>query len=292
MSYALSEKTPEQIVADIMREKGIQQPKPEKKTRIADIINLSDFLPNAPKDVNPANVEITQEFEHCDKHGRFHVNVLGYDGHWRWMASGCPACAKEAATANLMRGKLDKLARCDIPPRFAKCSFDNYQVTTDAQRRALQVCRDYADRFPDMLENGTNLIMHGNAGTGKNHLATAIAKVALEQGYSVLRVKAQQYLDAYWAKAFDERESWVQQLARVDLLILDEVGRASKSDSANNAFFRLIDDRSEWVKPTLVLSNLNRDGLVEFLGSAAYDRLTMGGSQRIVFNWDSYRRFV
>jgi DNA replication protein DnaC len=53
--------------------------------------------------------------------------------------------------------------------------------------------------------------------------------------------------------------------------------------------FRLIDGRYEAMSPTLVITNQARAELVETLGEPAYDRLTEGGSQRLVFDWPSRR---
>ncbi|EFZ60170.1 hypothetical protein ECLT68_0804 [Escherichia coli LT-68] len=63
-----------------------------------------------------------------------------------------------------------------IALRFRDCEFDNYlEVNPDAARN-LAACRRYAENWPDMLENGTSLVMTGSCGTGKNHLAVAMAK--------------------------------------------------------------------------------------------------------------------
>lgn len=63
-----------------------------------------------------------------------------------------------------------------IALRFRDCEFDNYlEVNPDAARN-LAACRRYAENWPDMLENGTSLVMTGSCGTGKNHLAVSMAK--------------------------------------------------------------------------------------------------------------------
>ncbi len=54
-----------------------------------------------------------------------------------------------------------------IALRFRDCEFDNYlEVNPDAARN-LAACRRYAENWPDMLENGTSLVMTGSCGTGK-----------------------------------------------------------------------------------------------------------------------------
>src|SRR5262249_24881542 len=141
----------------------------------------------------------------------------------------------------------------------------------------------------EMRRRGACLVMCGSKGTGKNHLATAIMKRLRVDGFTVLRVKAAQYLDAFWAKGFDEREAWICDMTWVDLLMIDEIGRSSNAKAAEDALFRLLDGRSEAVMPTLITTNLDRAGLVEVLGEAMFDRLKEGGGRRLTLSWDSYR---
>lgn len=176
-----------------------------------------------------------------------------------------------------------------MPARFSDASFDNYACSSDEQRRVLAACRDYATNFAAYRRQGRGLILSGKVGTGKNHLATAIFKALVEQKFTALRVKASEFLEAFWAKEFNERDAWVRDVARVDLLMIDEVGRSSSGQNAQNVFFRLIDARYENSLPTLICTNLNRDELFAALGDAAYDRLTQGGTKRYTLNWESYR---
>lgn len=223
-----------------------------------------------------------RETADCPTHGAYLVR----SGSIRCMVAhnpgGCPDCLRTARAEGL-------LADSNIPARFAACEFDNYEADTPKQLKVLDACWAYAREFAGHLAAGRGLIMLGNPGTGKNHLATAICKALRAKRHTVLRVKAAEFLDAYWAKDFDQRDAWIREMARVHLLILDEVGRSSKTDNAQNAFFRLIDSRYEAVRPTMLLSNLDRQGVIDVLGEAAYDRLTEAGAQRLTFDWASRR---
>jgi DNA replication protein DnaC len=230
----------------------------------------------------PPAKAFTPQFGACEAHGPYPRNVQDSEGRERWFADVCPGCTKAKNSARLMESS-------NIPKRFINCSFDSYIAVTDEQRHVLARCMSYARDFSAAKEAGACLILCGHPGTGKNHLATAISKHLLESGYSVLRVKASQYLDAYWSKGFDERESWVRSMAAVDLLMIDEIGRSSNAKTAQDAFFRLLDARYEAQLPSLLATNLTRAELVEVLGDATYDRLTQGGGVRLTFGWDSYR---
>lgn len=218
----------------------------------------------------------------CNTHGKYPMNMQDEHGCERWIPPGCPICRKQENAIRL-------LAASNIPKRFIDCDFGNYEAVTDEQQRALRRCETYAREFDKFRDAGACLLLCGRPGTGKNHLATAISRRLLADGYSVLRIKASQYLDAYWSKGFDEREAWLKGMAAVDLLMIDEIGRSSNAKSAQDAFFRLLDARYEAQLPNLLATNLNRDELIEVLGEATYDRLTQGGSIRLTFDWDSFR---
>jgi DNA replication protein DnaC len=229
-----------------------------------------------------ARTEFIPVFQNCENHGEYPANAQDERGHERWFPVGCPTCKRQQ---NAMR----LLAESNIPKRFADCDFENYDAATEEQQRVLKRCEKYANEFTKFRDDGACLLLCGRPGTGKNHLATAISKRLLSAGHSVLRVKASQYLDAYWSKAFDERESWLKGMAAVDLLMIDEIGRSSSAKAAQDAFFRILDARYEAQLPSLLATNLNREDLIDVLGEATYDRLTQGGSIRLTFDWDSHR---
>ncbi len=224
----------------------------------------------------------TLQFDECEKHGKYPLNMRDERGEERWFAGGCPICRKQENAARL-------LANSNIPRRFLDCDFCTYEATTSEQQLVLNRCKEYARDFARYRETGTCLLLCGRTGTGKNHLATAITRQLLAAGYSVLRIKASEYLDAYWSKAFDERETWLKNMASVDLLIMDEIGRSSNAKSAKDAFFRLLDARYEAQLPNLLATNHNREELIDILGDATYDRLKQGGSVRLTLDWKSYR---
>ncbi len=253
---------------------------PESMQSVADLAQSAIAAVKAKPTPTPR--PFVPQFAECETHGQYPMNMQDERGGERWFPTGCPICRKQENAARL-------LAASNIPKRFVGCDFDNYEASSDEQQRVLRRCEVYAREFGKYRDAGACLLLCGRPGTGKNHLATAISRRLLADGYSVLRIKASQYLDAYWSKGFDEREAWLHGMASVDLLMIDEIGRSSNAKSAQDAFFRLLDARYEAQLPNLLATNLNREELIEVLGDATYDRLTQGGSVRLTFDWDSFR---
>ncbi|HEX4328169.1 MAG TPA: ATP-binding protein [Burkholderiales bacterium] len=243
------------------------------------------------------------EQKQCETHGPYPLNARDADGTLRWHPPGCPACGRAQAARSLMQ-------RAAIAPRFADCRFDNFQAATEAQRAVLAQCARYAREFGAMRERGICLILRGRPGTGKNHLATAIARSLLARGHTVLNATAHEIVrrvrdswrrhenphenpHAHAAGAMSEAQV-IREFAALDLLIIDEVGRTYRSrDGAEPVeLFNVIDARYRLRAPTLVISNLDGAGIEQALGAAAYDRLREGGGELVNFDWDSHRRIA
>ncbi len=220
-------------------------------------------------------------FEVCVTHGKWQANFQEATGVVRWQQPGCPTCRKQAQTQALV-------ANADISRRFMRCSFENYHVENPGQKAALETCKEYVKNFKENYQQGRCLTLRGNPGTGKNHLSAAIMLEVMKQNYTALRIKASAFLGEFWSKDFTEREPWMNKMGKVDLLVIDEIGRSSNGKAATDAFFRLIDSRYEAMRPTIVITNLSKDALKETLGHAAYDRLSEGG-KIVNFAWTSDR---
>jgi len=228
-------------------------------------------------------------YEECPIHGPWLRSV--YDPKHQQYCSvvpiGCPDCRRIAQ----VRGLLKNVA---IPPRFANCTFDNFMVESQEQQNALDACRDYADNFQQTHKKGVCMVLRGNVGTGKNHLACAIARQVSEKGgHSSLLLTVSEIIQrirATWNRQSAETETEIiERFAGVGLLILDEVGRQYGSEAEEITLFQVIDARYRAMRPTMVISNLLPREIGEYLGDAAYDRLRENGGRLVNFDWLSFR---
>jgi DNA replication protein DnaC len=145
----------------------------------------------------------------------------------------------------------------------------------------------------DYIERRENVIVLGNSGTGKTHIALGLGLAACQRGMSVGFTTAAALVHEL-LEARDERRllRLQKQLAGYRLLIIDELGFVPLSKSGAELLFEIFSQRYERGS-TLVTSNLPFDEWTEILGSerltgALLDRLTHH-VHILEMNGESYR---
>jgi DNA replication protein DnaC len=131
----------------------------------------------------------------------------------------------------------------------------------------------------DYLEQRENILIVGPSGTGKTHLATALGIAACAQGRKVRFFRVTELITLL-LEAKEERQllRTRQQLVKLDLLILDELGYVPASKAGAELLFDVIATAYER-NSVVVTTNLPFENWTEVLGSerltgAALDRLT------------------
>jgi len=145
----------------------------------------------------------------------------------------------------------------------------------------------------DFVASGRNIILAGNPGTGKTHIATGLGLKACLQGYKV-------YFTTVHGLLTQLRESHAQRTLRLmelrfekyDLVICDEFGYISFDKQGAELLFNHLSLRAGR-KSTIITTNLGFDRWEEIFGdpvltAALVDRLTHK-AHLVNMNGESYR---
>ena len=118
----------------------------------------------------------------------------------------------------------------------------------------------------DFLQRGENIIFHGKTGVGKSGLAVGILRQALISGSSGRFYDVQRLLDDLYASLADRSTTrLLKSLCRYDVLLLDELGYLTLSKEQMNAFFKLMKERYEAGKSTIITTNLEPEAWYHLL---------------------------
>lgn len=110
----------------------------------------------------------------------------------------------------------------------------------------------------DFMQRGENIIFTGSTGTGKSGLASGLLRQAIIAGSRGRFYNVQDLLDELYASLADRSTpALLRKLCRYDLLVLDELGYLTLTSEQMNSFFKLMKERYETRKSTIITTNLD-----------------------------------
>lgn len=180
-----------------------------------------------------------------------------------------------------------RIRQAKFPVTKSLDSFDFLAIPGLNKTLVLELARS------EYLDRKENILLLGNSGTGKTHIALALGLAACQRGHRV-RFLTAAALVGELIEARDEKylRRFQKQLAAQELLIIDELGYVPLSKSGAELLFETISQRYER-NSTLITSNLPFDEWTEIFASerltgALLDRLTHH-VHILEMNADSYR---
>jgi DNA replication protein DnaC len=211
--------------------------------------------------------------------------------------------------------------------KYESSTLENFQCSLPIQTNTVRALENYADNIVPNLEAGTNIILNGPCGTGKDHLLIGSAKTILLRAgesreirkfyvYHQIATGIQETVDAKkikvlsihidWKNGMDlfgdmrdlmdnkylSEEKFIESMILPDILILSDPipPRGSITDFQSQMLFRVLDARYRRCTPTWVTLNVRgAQEADERMGAQLVDRLR-DGALSIHCDWPSYRK--
>jgi DNA replication protein DnaC len=175
------------------------------------------------------------------------INRLWQDIAARSDKEGWPAVRFLSALAELevaerARRRIERhLAESRLPPGKTLDSFDFNVVPMLSKAHVVALAS--GDTW---LGKGANLLLFGPPGSGKSHVAAALGRALIENGFRVLFMRTTDMVQRLQAERQTlQLASAIAKLDRFDLLVLDDLSYVSKDQAETSVLFELIAARYE-----------------------------------------------
>ncbi len=181
--------------------------------------------------------------------------------------SGAVRC--ECAAATRVRSIRDSSG---IPPNYERATLDNFQIPQDnPTARAglgtvLMQVRAFVREFP--AKDHTGLLLVGDTGSGKTHLAVAVLKALIEKGHEGIFFDYQNLLDRI-RSSYDstsgssDREAYRSALD-AEILLLDDLGSHRVTEWVEDIVTSMITYRCNHRKPLIATTNIADDAVLDY----------------------------
>lgn len=189
------------------------------------------------------------------------------------------------------QNKIEALSnRSGIPKRFKNATFKNYNPIYNQE--ALSKTKRFVAKFP----NTKGLLLTGPVGTGKTHLAAAIANSLIDKLYSVYFGNVVDII-SFIKSTYNNQSNLTEEEAvnvmtkEVDLFIIDDLGKENSTENTLALLYQLINRVYDNEKCIVITTNYNSIDLARKLGErghAIVSRITQM-CEPVIFKGEDWR---
>ena len=160
-------------------------------------------------------------------------------------------------------------------------SFDNFEISTDEEKRALQFAKEKARHWAKGGRN--NIILQGDVGVGKSHLAHSILQAVSDYNKKIgIFVNVTILLNKIKSD-INNREWYIRKLTEADYLVLDDLGTEMTTDWVREILYDIVNMRFN----TIFTTNLTYDEIQKRYSKPFLSRMMKGVNEEQIFKFKS-----
>ena len=185
-----------------------------------------------------------------------YVKLAAIYGGWEkmnWPVCGCFKRKREAE--ELRRRAAVYREDCFVHPNMYAKTFDS----SERQSEEIERAKRYAENFDELRKGGFGMLLYGECGTGKTHIAAMTANAIIDSGRRVRFRQIESLYRDYIAER--DKNDWLDRLASYALVVLDDLG--AESPQLKSFAFTVIDRLYVAMTPFIVTTNLGPDRMAQ-----------------------------
>jgi DNA replication protein DnaC len=153
-----------------------------------------------------------------------------------------------------------------VGPRHCQSSFENFE----GNEQLVKTCNQ-------MLSQGKDVILSGQTGCGKTHLAVAMVREFLQRNQGAVFIPVPQLLlkirSAFAPHPAQTEQDLVERYSGCKLLVLDDLGAEKTTEFSIATLYLILDQRIRHMRQTIVTTNLTLQAIEHSLGARIASRL-------------------
>lgn len=166
---------------------------------------------------------------------------------------------------------------------LVNCSFYNFHAETKEQKadrdRLISEMKKY------ITEDPHNLVLIGDCGIGKSHLAYSLIRALSEKQKALVTFVNVIDVLGFLNSRLDEVDELVRRLKSFDYLLLDDLGTEKTTEWSTGVIYRILDEREN----TIITTNLSQKDILARYGKRLYSRIFKGCGDAYVYTFENER---
>lgn len=161
-----------------------------------------------------------------------------------------------------------------VEGKFQEQNFENFNINSENEM-AVKVAKAYTNKSIEKMQND-GLIITGESGVGKTHLAASIANKLIENDKIVLMGRLTMLLDMIKETFRDNTKTeneLIELYSNVDMIIIDDLGTEKISQCALGKLYTIIQNRNENRLPIIITTRFDKQGLIERFSQSQDEQL-------------------